>query len=136
MLIIVTLYTHYLEALVGTPCLYCAPILSGTEISPTLNHHPKPLTQGGMDPCVRVFYNEHLNVTAEMETHQIRDQMSVHLLADRNGTSGVVLCCYSASASRFSVTYIQRCSSENLDCNEWLFKLLLPSCQLEVVWLT
>jgi len=47
---------------------------------------------------------------------------------------GVVFCCCSSSASRFDVLCVQRCSSADLGCNEWLFEWLLPSYQLEAVW--
>ncbi len=86
-------------------------------ISPTpLHHHqPEPLRQGRMDPCFHVLYSKfwpyHLNVAAEIETHQTRQRFSNLLLsnfgepvlncildflflADRSGT-GVVFCCCS-----------------------------------------
>ncbi len=57
------------------------------KIFPTpLQHHhqPEPLRQGRIDPCFHVLYAKfwpyHLNVTAEIETHQTRQRFSNHLL--------------------------------------------------------
>ncbi len=55
------------------------------EISPTplLHHHhqPEPLRQGRMDPCFHVlyakFWSYHLNVAAEIKTHQTRQRFSI-----------------------------------------------------------
>ncbi len=54
------------------------------KISPTPVHHhhqPEPLRQGRMDPCFHVLYTKfwpyHLNVAAEIETHQTRQRFSI-----------------------------------------------------------
>ncbi len=59
------------------------------QISPTpLHHHhqPEPLRQGRMDPCFNVLYAKfwpyHLNVAAEIETHQTRQRFSNLLLSN------------------------------------------------------
>ncbi len=50
---------------------------------PTLLHHhqPEPLRQCGMDPCFHVLYTKfwpyHLNVAAEIETHQTRQRFPI-----------------------------------------------------------
>ncbi len=58
------------------------------KISPTPLHHqyqPEPLRRGRMDPCFHVryakFWPYHLNVTAEIETHQTRQRFSNLLLS-------------------------------------------------------
>ncbi len=59
------------------------------KISPTpLHHHhqPEPLRQGRMDPCFHVLYAKfwpyHLNVAAEIKTHQTRQRFSNLLLSN------------------------------------------------------
>ncbi len=58
------------------------------KVSPTpLHHHhqSEPLRQGRMDPCFHVIYAKfwpyHLNVAAEIETHQTRHHFSNLLLS-------------------------------------------------------
>ncbi len=122
---------------------------SAKKISPTpLHHHhqPEPLRQGRMDPCFHVLYAKfcpyHLNVAAEIETHQTRQRFSNLLLSNfgepvriiasiscfklTGAAPGVVFCCCSPSASGFDVLCVQRWYSAYLGCNEWLFELLLP----------
>ncbi len=102
--------------------------------------------QGRMDPCFHVLYVKfwpyHLNVAAEIETHQIRQRFSNLLLSNSGkpvwivvsvscsyltgAAPGVVFCCCSSSASGFDVLCVQRWYSAYLGCNEWLFELLLP----------
>ncbi len=122
------------------------------NISPTPLHHHQPelLKQGRMDACFHVLYAKfcpyHLNVAAEIETHQTRQRFSNLLLLNfgepvwivvsvscsylTGAAPGVVFCCWSPSASGFDVLCIQRWSSAHLGCNEWLFELLLPFCHL------
>ncbi len=60
------------------------------KIPPTPLHHPhhqsKPLRQCRMDPCICVLYAKfwpyHLNVAAEIETHQTRQRFSNLLLSN------------------------------------------------------
>ncbi len=57
------------------------------KISPHHHHHqPEPLRQGRMDPCFHVLYAKfwpyHLNVAAEIETHQTRQHFSNLLLSN------------------------------------------------------
>ncbi len=59
----------------------CGPMCA-KKISPTpLHHQPEPLRQGRMDPCFLVLYAKfwpyHLNVGAEIETHQTRQHFSI-----------------------------------------------------------
>ncbi len=60
---------------IGTKCT--------KKISSTPLHHnqPEPLRQGRMDPCFHVLYAKfwpyHLNVAAEVETHQTRQRFSI-----------------------------------------------------------
>ncbi len=91
------------------------------KISPTpLHHHqqPEPLRQGRMDPCFLVLYAKfwpyHLNVAAEIETHQTRQRCSNLLLFNlgepvwivssvscsylTGAAPSVVFCCCSPSA--------------------------------------
>ncbi len=84
----------------------------------------------------------HLNVAAEIETHQTRQRFSNLLLSNfgesvwivasvscsylTGAAPGVVFCCCSPSASGFDVLCVQRWYSAHLGCNEWLFELLLP----------
>ncbi len=151
---IITCYIHYLF------CFHCEctqikadlySVISGPKcakkISPTpLHHHhqPEPSRQGRMDPCVLYakFWPYHLNVAAEIETHQTRQRFSNLLLSDfgeplrivaavscswlTGAAPGVVFCCCSLSASRFYVLCIQWWYSAYFGCNEWLFELLLP----------
>ncbi len=152
------------DLIIGNPLKYfisCIPslkyaqlVLSGPKcakkISPTpLHHHlqqPEPLRQGRMDPSFHVLYTKfwphHLNVTAEIETHQTRQRFSnllssnfvepVRIVASvscswlTGAAPGVVFCCWSPSASGFNVLCVQRWYSAYLGCNEWLFELLLP----------
>ncbi len=117
------------------------------NISTTPLHHqqPEPLRQGRMDPCFRVLYAKfwpyHLNVAAEIETHQTRQCFYNLLLSSfvdpvwivssvccsylTGAAPGVVFCCWSPSASGFDVLCVQRRYSAYLGCNEWLFELLL-----------
>ncbi len=69
-------------------CSKCA-----KKISPTpLHHHqqPEPLRQGRIDQCFHVLYTKfgpyHLNVAAEIETHQTRQRFS-NLLFSNFGES-------------------------------------------------
>ncbi len=66
---------------IGTKC--------AKKISPTpLHHHhqPEPLRQGRTDPCFHVLYTKfwlyHLNVAAEIKTHQTRQHFSNLLLSN------------------------------------------------------
>ncbi len=56
------------------------------NIPQPLNHQPKLLRQGRMDPCFHVIYAKfwpyHLNVAAEIETHQTRQLFSNLLLSN------------------------------------------------------
>ncbi len=58
------------------------------NIPTPLHHHhqPEPLRQGRMDPCFYVLYAKfwpyHLNVAAEIETHQTRQRFSNLLLSN------------------------------------------------------
>ncbi len=59
------------------------------KISPTplhLHHQPEPLRQGRMDPCFHVLYTKfwpyHLNIAAEIETHQTMQCFSNLLLSN------------------------------------------------------
>ncbi len=54
------------------------------KILPTPLHHqhqPEPLRQGRMDPCFYILYDKfwpyHLNVTAEIKTHQTRQRFPI-----------------------------------------------------------
>ncbi len=123
---------------IGTKC--------AKKIPPTpLHHHhqPEPLRQGRIDPCFHVLYTKfwpHLNVAAEIETHQTRQRFSNLILSNSvdpvwivssvscsyltGAAPGVVFCCWSPSASGFDVLCVQRWCSAYLGCNEWLFELL------------
>ncbi len=61
----------------------CAKKISPTPLHP---HQPEPLRQGRMDPCFHVLYAKfwpyHLNVAAEIETHQTRQRFSNLLLSN------------------------------------------------------
>lgn len=97
-----------------------------------------PLVQGRLDPCSHVFFS-----TIQMSTRQTRRRFSNLVLNDFGESMGpvdsvscswltgvppgVVLCCCSPSASRFTTSCVQRCSSAHLSCNEMLFELLLFS---------
>ncbi len=99
------------------------------SLTPLHHHHqPELLRQGRMDPCFHVLYAKfwpyHLNVAAEIETHQTRQRFSNLLLS--NFGEPLVFCCCSPSASGFDVLCVQRWYFAYLDCNEWLFELLLP----------
>ncbi len=111
-------------------------ILLGTKgakkISPPpLHHHqqPEPLRRDRTDPCFHIlyakFWSYHLNIAAEIKTHQTR-QSFFNLLLSGFGESvwivssvscsyltgaapGVVFCCWSPSASGFDVLCVQRC---------------------------
>ncbi len=88
------------------------------------------------------LWPDHLNVAAEIETHQTRQRFYNLLLSDfgepvwivacvscsylTGAAPGVVFCCWSPSASGFDVLCVQRWYSAYLGCNEWLFELLLP----------
>ncbi len=101
------------------------------KISPTpLHHHhqPEPLRQGRMDSCFHVLYAKfwpyHLNVAAEIKTHQIRQRFYNLLLSSFGdpvwivdsvscsyltlAVPGVVFCCCSSSSSGFDVLCVQR----------------------------
>ncbi len=99
-------------------------------LKPLHHHHqPEPLRQGRMDPCFHVlyakFWPDHLNVAAEVETHQTRQRFSNLLLSNfgdpvwivpsvscsylTGAAPGVVFCCWSPSASVFDVLCVQRC---------------------------
>ncbi len=56
------------------------------NIPQPLKHQPELLRQGRMDPCFHVIYAKfwpyHLNVTAEIETHQTRQIFSNLLLSN------------------------------------------------------
>ncbi len=83
----------------------------------------------------------HLNVAAEIKTHQTRQRFYNLLLSSfdesvwivssvccsylTGAAPGVVFCCWSPSASGFDVLCVQRWYSADLGCNEWLFELLL-----------
>ncbi len=99
-----------------------------------------------MNPCFYILYAKfwpyHLNVAAEIETHQTRQRFSNLLLSGfgdpvwivssvscsylTRAAPGVVFCCCSTSASGFDVLCVQRWYSAYIGCNEWLFELLLP----------
>ncbi len=126
----------------------------------TKNIFPTPpppawtVEQGRIDPCFPVLYDKfwlyHLNVAAEIETHQTRQRFSNLLLSDfgesvwivssvswsylTGAAPGVVFCCWSPSASGFDVLCVQRWYSAYLGCNKWLFELLLPFYHLKPVW--
>ncbi len=128
----------------------CSNPKCANKISPTpLHHHqhqPELLRQGRMDPYFHVLYTKfwpyHLNVAAEIETHQTRQRFSNLLLSNfgelvrivasvscselTGAAPGVVFCCCRPSASGFDVLCVQRWYSAYLGCNEWLFELLLP----------
>ncbi len=109
------------------------------------HHQPEPLRQDRMDPCFQVLYAKfwpyHLNVAAEIETHQTRQRFYNLLLSSfgesvwivvsvscsylTGATPGVVFCCCSPSSSGFDVLCVQRWYSAHLGCNEWLFELLV-----------
>ncbi len=83
----------------------------------------------------------HLNVAAEIETHQTRQHFSNLLLSNfgdpvwivasvscsylTGAAPGVVFCCWSPSASGFDVLCVQRWYSAYLGCNEWLFEIMV-----------
>ncbi len=98
--------------------------------SPSQHHQqPEPLRQGRMDPCFHVLYAKfwpyHLNVAAEIKTHQTWQRFSNLLLSNfgdpvwivafiscswlTEAAPGVVFCCCSPSASGFDVLCVQRC---------------------------
>ncbi len=137
------------------PCVFirCSMDTKGLKvyqenIPHTLHHHqqPEPLRRYRMDPCFHVLYAKfwpyHLNVAAEIKTHQTRQRFSNLLLSNfgdpvwivasvscsylTGAAPGVVFCCCSSSASGFDVLCVQRWYSAYLGCNEWLFELLLP----------
>ncbi len=58
--------------------------------------------------------------------------LSFLFLADGSTWCGLLL--LESSASRFDMLCVQRCSSADLSCNEWLFELLSPFYQLDPVW--
>ncbi len=97
---------------------------------------------GSMLSCsLRQILTLHLNVAAEIKTHQTRQRFSNLLLSSfvdpvwivssvscsylTGAAPGVVFCCWSPSASGFDVLCVQRWYSAYLGCNEWLFELLL-----------
>ncbi len=106
------------------------------------HHIPKVLYwieiwwQGKMDPCFHVLYAKfwpyHLNVAAEIETHQTRKHFSNLLLSNfgesvwivasvccsylTGAAPSVVFCCWSPSASGFDVLCVQRWYSAYLGC--------------------
>ncbi len=87
------------------------------------------------------FWPYHLNVAAELETHQNRQHFSNLLLSNfgesveivasvscsylTGAAPGVVFCSCIPSASGFDVLCVQRWYSAYLGCNERLFELLL-----------
>ncbi len=62
-------------------------------------HQPEPLRQGMIDPCFHVLYAKfwryHLNVAAEVETHQTRQRFSNLLLSSFDESVWIVssVCC-------------------------------------------
>ncbi len=118
------------------------------NIPTPLHHHhqSEPLRQGRIDPCFHVlyakFWHYHLNVAAEIETHQTRQRFSNLLLSNfgeplqivacsllTGAAPSVVFCCCNPSASGFNMLCVQRWYSAYLDYNEWLFESFF-SCML------
>ncbi len=64
----------------------CAKKISPTPLHHHHQHQPEPLIQGRMDPCFHVLYVKfwpyHLNIAAEIETHQTRQRFSNLLLSN------------------------------------------------------
>ena len=112
--------------------------------------HPKPLTQGRIEPYFHIVYIKSEWCSWNPDSDQvafflfffqyytlqfwwasIKCSFILLLLADRSGTWHLVFCCCSPSASRFDVLCFQRRC--HLGCNKWLLELLLPSYHTEPV---
>ncbi len=116
------------------------------NIPPLHHHHPEPLRQGRMDPCFHVLYAKfwpyHLNVVADIETHQTRQRffqssivqfwwacvncsLRFLFLADRSGTRcGLLL----LEPICFRVRRVVR--SEMVFCIPWLWWVVIWVTQL------
>ncbi len=107
----------------------------------TPHQQPEPLRQGRMDPCFLVLYAKfwpyHLNVAAEIETHQTRQRCSNLLLFNlgepvwivssvscsylTGAAPSVVFCCCSPSAPSGSTCCAFRDGIlAYIGCKEWL----------------